>query len=148
MIVTGFHVFGECTLFNVIGHYLHEKALDKDPIDRYDDVVIMQFTGLLDNNKKEIYEGDIVRYAYDWDYSDKEMKVRVFKKGKKASYIGRVDWEGDEYAHFVVNPYRINLAPAMHLTEIIGNIYENPELLANTIPPNKYKSCPPHTNKS
>ena len=96
----------------------------------YEDfVVLMESTGLLDKNKKEIWEGDIVRYAFDWDYSDKEMKVREFKKGKKHSQVARVDWEGGEYAHFVTNPYRMNLAPTMHLTEIIGNVFENPELL-------------------
>lgn len=97
----------------------------------YDDVlVLMQSTGLLDKNKKEIYEGDIVRYAFDWDYADKEYVIREFKKSKKAgNYIGQVEWEGEEFAHFVINPKRMNLSTTSYLVEVIGNLYENPELI-------------------
>jgi uncharacterized phage protein (TIGR01671 family) len=105
----------------------------------YDDVlVLMESTGLHDKNGKEIFECDIVRYAFDWDYADKECKVRQFKNGKKSGvYIGWVAWEGDEHAHFVVNPHRFNLAPKMHLIEVVGNIYESPGLLAHTNPSHK-----------
>ena len=63
---------------------------------------LMQFTGLKDKNGKEIYEGDIVR----WEQFKDEI---IFRDG---FFQGRnlilTDWSR---------------------AEIIGNIYENPELL-------------------
>lgn len=91
---------------------------------------LLEFTGLTDKNGKEIYEGDIVRYAFDWDYADKEYKVRGFKKGKKArNYIGQIEWEGEDFAHFVINPKRMHLMTGSCLVEVIGNRHENPELI-------------------
>src|SRR5579872_3908181 len=70
MIVTGFHVFGEYTLFNVIGQYLAENfAGDKSTLERFSDVEVMQFTGLLDKNAVDVYEGDILRwFTIDIEY--------------------------------------------------------------------------------
>ena len=71
---------------------------------------IMQFTGLLDKNRREIYEGDVLEY--DWDTIKKHRAEVTFMDG---SFM-----VGDEInRHF----------PAKHLREVIGNIYENPELL-------------------
>jgi uncharacterized phage protein (TIGR01671 family) len=78
------------------------------------DLILMQFTGLKDKNGKEIYEGDIVK----WDDSGAEgfekMEVDVF----------RVRWECGE------DELGWNLYPFQDFEyEVIGNIYENPELL-------------------
>ena len=63
-----------------------------------------EFTGLLDTNGKEIYEGDIVSF---WDnYARRECKLAVEYRDQYASF----NVSGEGY-------------------EIIGNIYENPELL-------------------
>ena len=66
----------------------------------------MQFTGLTDKNGKEIYEGDIVRYR------DGIYKVDWFENG---FYLFR-----DVRAKFDI--WWVD-------TEVVGNIYENPELL-------------------
>lgn len=71
-------------------------------------VNVMQFIGLLDRNGKEIYEGDI---------------LHVFNVGN-----GKVEYRG---ASFVVR-YGNKTMQYVNLStqdEIIGNIYENPELL-------------------
>jgi hypothetical protein len=66
-------------------------------------VVVMQFTGLLDKNGKEIYEGDILSHKY---YS-----MPVICEFVDGSFIF------DD-----ISKYDESL-------EVIGNIYENPELL-------------------
>ncbi len=73
---------------------------------------VMQYTGLKDKNGVEIYEGDIVRC-----FRDGPSEV-VFKKGcfglETYTSIGNYYYTFDEVYGYC---------------EIIGNIYENPELL-------------------
>lgn len=79
-------------------------------------LVIMQSTGLVDKNGKEIFDGDILDY--------KGRKALVRWHGSYASFIYR----------FVDEPHKRNaewkpLYLAYMKCEIIGNIYENPEFL-------------------
>ena len=73
---------------------------------------IMQFTGLLDKNGKEIFEGDIVRHE-----NGVVLGVVEFHA---PSFVMTVD-NMDSFSTF--NPY-----PTFQL-EVIGDIYSNPELL-------------------
>ena len=83
------------------------------------DLLIMQFTELLDKNGKEIYEGDIVSFGKD--YFDVDMLGKVYWYDKTAGFfIHRFDAEGQIEEEVLISDYDI---------EIIGNIYENPELL-------------------
>ena len=76
--------------------------------------LIMQYTGLKDNNDKEIYEGDILK-KYSFQNWDPEHLTEVkFIKG----------------AFMCETPKGLRediVWPNHH--EIVGNIYENPDLL-------------------
>lgn len=81
----------------------------------FDDIELMQSTGLKDKNEKEVFVGDIIKCTKGCPhevYLEKEYGG-IFKGGMPAIYLKRLGegyaWTEDE--------------------EIIGNIYETPELL-------------------
>lgn len=72
-------------------------------------LILMQYTGLHDKNGKEIYEGDIVKYE------NMTGKIMFFN----GSFILSDLEETEEWELGVINED----------IEVIGNIYDNPELL-------------------
>lgn len=80
---------------------------------------IMQFTGLLDKNGKEIYEGDIVEAI-----NDKGWEKEIHMSGIKP-----VVWNKKESC-FSMGEQKIPMYwGGFKSLEVIGNIYENPELI-------------------
>lgn len=81
----------------------------------FKDIELMQYTGLKDMREKEIYEGDIVKLRANHGigvikYSDEWGAFVVeYIKPRPLSVLG-------------INYYKEDI-------EILGNIYENPELL-------------------
>ena len=67
------------------------------------DIILMQYTGLKDKNGKEIWEGDVVSISGQGNYEVEDIC-------KDFDMLVNAIVEGD-------------------LNEIVGNIYENPELI-------------------
>ena len=82
-----------------------------------EDVILMQSTGLKDKNGKEIFEGDIVKMAKDV-YSD-------------PTYYEVIRHRGGAY-RLESNQHGCELWLRHTNCEVIGNVYENPELLEIT----------------
>lgn len=86
---------------------------DNAKVDEYSGIVIQQFTGIKDYKGTEIYEGDIVEFTYNG----------LFLKGEVVFGNGGWELKGVDYGeHF-------RLIEIVHLCEVIGNIYENKEVL-------------------
>lgn len=88
----------------------------------YDEIELMQSTGLRDKNGVEIYEGDIVKYKYGVN-----TFTEVIAYDKDFAGFGLVDDDGYDSTVFTFG----ELAEDIDFSslEVVGNIYENPELL-------------------
>ena len=84
----------------------------------------LQFTGLHDKNGKEIYEGDLVKHP--------------LRFGKRQECTAQVSFEDGAFVGNSIEQHEIQGKGKRWITinlanddvEVIGNIYENPELLA------------------
>ena len=90
----------------------------------FDEIVLMQSTGLRDKNGKELFEGDVVkRYRSPFFKAKWEYQIETVIKEKASLLLGR------EFGkNFGTIPFDSPFAESV-LLEVIGNIYENPELL-------------------
>ena len=94
-----------------------EIAFDEVPAS---DFIVMQSTGLKDKNGSEIFEGDIVKYEAGCNTVTEEVAY-----DKNFAGFGVRDADTDIIFTF------LQLADVVDLIslEVIGNIYQNPELL-------------------
>lgn len=80
--------------------------------------IIQQFTDLQDKNEKEIYEGDIIKFTVN-----KSNNYEIFYYN--GAFLFKVD-DGSILPIYFANKETI---------EVIGNIYENPNLLLDNSNP-------------
>lgn len=90
----------------------HDLVNQKEVIEEelFDNIILMQSTGLVDENKEEVFQDDIVWHDQNEEYGVVEID--------EAKFIIR--WQ-DGYVE--------DLFERIDLLEVIGNIHEHPELL-------------------
>jgi uncharacterized phage protein (TIGR01671 family) len=115
----------------IIGYYLKNRGIDFVCPDEFangktwEDYEVIpetvdQFTGLLDKNGKEIYEGDIIR-SYD---------------SENNPIIHSISWDNQKACYVATMPQSPLLGGSIDKDwmdefekEVIGNVFDNPELL-------------------
>jgi len=95
---------------------MHKGTAIEDAKGYWEDVIpetVGQFTGLYDKNGKRIFEGDIVKGAWNTVFVVYYDECYLQFRSKKADGYGReLDYYGES-----------------NTCEVIGNIHDNPELL-------------------
>ena len=130
-IFIGFHVIGEITVFNGIDQEIQRTMKERkkkygynSTIEAWDDFIIEQYTGRKDNNKKEIYKGDIIQYKYS---ENEHRKMLVIFSKISYGFVGQV-----EKNPLVKDPVELTFPEMIRYAGeilIIGNINKNPELM-------------------
>ena len=112
---------------------LEWDAMMKPALSSYIDGPLMQFTGLHDKNGKEIWEGDVVQQVLGSSFFDSNSNRWIpDNEENKGEVVYKCDgfWVNDirlgddrvQLASGEADEERLDL-------EVLGNIYENPELL-------------------
>ena len=100
-----------------------EEPDDEDPSGclGFDDVILMQSTGLKDKNNKEIFEGDIITNG---------IEIADIKNHQTLGFYTVLDDREWFFASGMsVEDFEEYADEFSQIAKIIGNIYENPELL-------------------
>jgi len=113
----GFHVTGEVSLFDLLQVYSLEELVKLE---------VTEWTRVKDIHGKDIYEKDIVKITherFDWDKPDGE-EMYLEEEISYIEFVGHGFWIHDESFGWegekLWNWNRL---------EVIGNLYENPELI-------------------
>lgn len=103
---------------DIVDGSLYKRLITGKAYDYWNDVILMQYTGLKDKNGTEIYEGDIVKYT-----SELENGIFEVKYGN-CRFYGL--WIEATFMDITTDLFYLGCSNEL---EVIGDIYKNPELL-------------------
>ncbi len=115
---------GEVIFFNL-------ESCNKESVAWYENQIkdnpVVQFTGLKDRNGSEIYDGDIIKSTFNSRVGLTETDIYTVQYDRvNPCFVMKSTTKDFEYEYdFVQVDLRVN--------EVIGNIYENKQLLKETI---------------
>lgn len=103
-------------------NYSNSNPLQVIECEKYEVIpeTVGQFTGLTDKNGKKIFEGDIVKGDLGLGYGDNE------------NHIAYIEYQEDGMSFCLVEILEEDFGKCAEISddlEVIGNIYDNPELL-------------------
>ncbi|HDM4186181.1 TPA: hypothetical protein PZU78_000765 [Staphylococcus aureus] len=87
----------------------------------FDEVKLLQYTGLKDKNNTEIYDGDIAEFKYPHDKRFKEIGI-ITHSAEKACFVIKMIRD-------TVQEFELYRGVANSYLKVIGNKFDNPELL-------------------
>lgn len=87
----------------------------------FDEVKLLQYTGLKDKNNTEIYDGDIAEFKYPHDKRFKEIGV-ITHSAEKACFVIKMIRD-------TIQEFELYRGVANSYLKVIGNKFDNPELL-------------------
>ncbi len=115
----------------VIQNYAPFEGLEKYEVGSE---TVCQFTGLIDNNDKKIFEGDIISFSHSRLAEEKDERDLIpdyeeYTRNYVVEFVNTYCTYGlrarNKSIHFKLSQATINT----HNAKVIGNIYDNPELL-------------------
>ena len=127
-------------MFNVEIMDFQERKVYKDTVSyrKFNDIELMQYTGLKDKNEKEIYEGDVVKLVHTGieisadRLEDLKRFVGIIKYENGIFKIVKTEKSLIESKYFEMEQKKVSeifIYSKLYDLEVVGNIYENPELL-------------------
>ena len=118
--VVGFYAYIHKKHYIYTGQLIHSGLYDVAERFEVDPSTICRCTGLKDKNGKLIWKNDIVAY---WDTYSTESGCA------EADCIGRVVWDAETISFQVTNRLSAESYEVLGECSVIGNIFDNPELL-------------------